>query len=160
MSVVYAFAASTVPLAAMAGLAYIILGIPHFPGSPRGNHTSNRKGGTAVKFVLGHWKDILLAALALVVFWAFMPAGLTRKGAEAAARAEVAIAEANKRVADAAEKSLASWRRKRTPLEWSANNWRRTKLRSPIRWPVSSRHYLPVPWWGWGMEFLDHLSRG
>lgn len=59
-----------------------------------------------MKFVLAHWKDILLAALAIVVFWAFMPAGFTRKGAEAEARAQVAIKEANakKEVADAAEK--------------------------------------------------------
>lgn len=59
-----------------------------------------------MKFFLGHWKDILLGALALVVFWAFMPSEWTRKGQEAEARAQIAITEANakKEVADAAEK--------------------------------------------------------
>ena len=58
-----------------------------------------------MKFVLAHWKDILLGALALVVLWAFMPSGWTRKGQEAEARAQAAIAEADKKgeVADAAK---------------------------------------------------------
>lgn len=62
-----------------------------------------------MKFFLEHWKDILLAGLALVVFWAFMPSGWTRKGQEAEARAEAAIAEANDkgRIADEAKEKAA-----------------------------------------------------
>ena len=62
-----------------------------------------------MKFFLAHWKDIFLAGLALVVFWAFMPSGWTRKGQEAEARAEAAITEANDkgRIADEAKEKAA-----------------------------------------------------
>lgn len=60
-----------------------------------------------MKFVLAHWKDILLISFALIVVWAFMPSWATKRGLEAEAAAKAAIEKADERDrnADEAEKT-------------------------------------------------------
>ena len=56
-----------------------------------------------MKFVLAHWKDILLVVALFIVAWAFMPSWATKRGAEAEAAAKAAIEKADERDRNANE---------------------------------------------------------
>ena len=56
-----------------------------------------------MKFILAHWKDVLLVVALLIIAWAFMPSWATKRGAEADATAKAAIERANERDRNAHE---------------------------------------------------------